>query len=336
MSLNIYISRHSGELIMRSNFTTPFTEMWFESGQRLGYDARTRSIDPAATQKVFVRAEGDTRHAVTFLPGFPDGSIGWARVLPYLPDPATMPKLFVEYVGMGDSDKPRDYAYSTAERTDLVEALWRHFGVSSTTLVAFDIGSLVVLEHLARRLERSSAAPVISGIFIFNGGLFTDGHSHPWFTTPVLRRLPVDLIPQLADTPFSSFKLTARVMWSKHHATWETEARDIYAAMSRHDGLFFLYRAAGFVADHRAQGVRLDFGRIYDAYRGEFPFLVGGSEEDPFEHRQVILARERLGARGLTIAYLPGGHLTTNEQSQALARLVEDFYVRTTPMEIVK
>ena len=31
-----------------------------------------------------------------------------------------MPKLFVEYVGMGDSDKPKDYAYSTAERTDLV------------------------------------------------------------------------------------------------------------------------------------------------------------------------------------------------------------------------
>src|SRR5437660_898727 len=35
-----------------------------------------------------------------------------------------MPKLFVEYVGMGDSHKPKDYAYSTAERTDLVEAVW--------------------------------------------------------------------------------------------------------------------------------------------------------------------------------------------------------------------
>jgi hypothetical protein len=33
-----------------------------------------------------------------------------------------MPKLFVEYVGKGDSDKPKDYAYSTTERTDLVEA----------------------------------------------------------------------------------------------------------------------------------------------------------------------------------------------------------------------
>lgn len=157
---------------MRSNVTTPFTETWFRSGQRLGYNARTRAIDPAAPHKVFVRMDGDVKRAVTFLPGFPDGSIGWARLLPYLPDAATMPKLFVEYVGMGDSDKPRDYAYSTAERTDLVEAIWRHLSVSSTTLVAFDFSSLVVLEHLARRLGRPSTAPAIRGVFIFNGGLF--------------------------------------------------------------------------------------------------------------------------------------------------------------------
>jgi pimeloyl-ACP methyl ester carboxylesterase len=107
-----------------------------------------------------------------------------------------MPKLFVEYVGMGDSDKPKDYAYSTAERTDLVEAIWRDLSVqSTTTLVAFDFSSLVVLEHLRRRLERSErgeppGGPDIRGVFIFNGGLFTDGHSHPWYTTPMLRRLP--------------------------------------------------------------------------------------------------------------------------------------------------
>jgi pimeloyl-ACP methyl ester carboxylesterase len=54
------------------------------------------------------------------LPGFPDGSFAWAKVRPHLPNAAEMPKLFVDYVGMGDSDKPRDHAYSTAERTDLV------------------------------------------------------------------------------------------------------------------------------------------------------------------------------------------------------------------------
>lgn len=313
---------------------TPFTDQWYKSGTRIGYDPRARAIDSGASRKVFVRADGEVKHAVTFLPGFPDGSIGWARVLPYLPDAASMPKLFVEYLGMGDSDKPRDYTYSTAERTDLVEALWRHFGVLSTTLVAFDIGSLVVLEHLARRLEHSSHAPAIRGVFIFNGGLFIDGHTHPWYTTPVLARMPIELIPRLATPPFFTFKLTARVMWSKHHSTWETEARDVYSALSRNDGLFFLYRAADFVTEHRAQGSRLDFGRIYKAYRDDFPFLIGGSDEDPFEHRQVDLAKERLGGRGPRIVRLPGGHLTTNEQPEALAHLIQIFYSQTSSLGV--
>jgi pimeloyl-ACP methyl ester carboxylesterase len=175
----------------------PSAEAWFAGGQRVGYDPEARATLAAqdAPLKVFVSLEGDIAHAVTFLPGYPDGSFGWAKVRPHLPHSAEMPKLFFDYVGMGDSDKPEDYAYSTAERTDLVEAIWRNLSVQSTTLVAFDFSSLVVLEHLRRRLERLEqgkpvGGPDIRGVFIFNGGLFTDGHTHPWYTTPILRRLP--------------------------------------------------------------------------------------------------------------------------------------------------
>jgi hypothetical protein len=78
------------------------------------------------------------------------------------------------------------------------------------------------------------------------------------------------------------------------------------------------------VVDHKAQSDRLDFGRIFKTYRDQFPFLVGGSDEDPFEHRQVDLAQERLGKLGLQIERLPGGHLTTNEQPEALAALIQN------------
>ena len=77
--------------------------------------------------------------------------------------------------------------------------------------------------------------------------------------------------------------------------------------------------------DHKAQGDRLDFGRLFKAYRDQFPFLVGGSDEDPFEHRQVDLAEERLGKLGLQIERLPGGHLTTHEQPEALGALIANF-----------
>jgi len=310
---------------------TPPAQAWFAGGERVGYDPKARAIVAAQTAPlhVFLRREGDLAHAVSFLPGFPDGSFGWAGVLPHLPNAAEMPKLFVEYVGMGDSEKPRDYTYSTAERTDLVEAIWRDFGVQSTTLVAFDFGSLVVLEHLRRRLERTergepAGGPEIRGVFIFNGGLFTDGHSHPWFTTPILRRLGRGMEPWIGRS-FAMFKLLAGVMWSKGYRVTDAEVRELYNAMDRHDGLFYLARAAGFVADHKAQGDRLDFGRLFKAYRGQLPFLVGGSVEDPFEHRQIDLAQERLGKLGLQIERLPGGHLTTHEQPEALAALIAKF-----------
>jgi pimeloyl-ACP methyl ester carboxylesterase len=172
-------------------------QAWFAGGEHVGYDPRAQAIVGAegAPLKIFLRREGELAHAVTFMPGFPDGSFGWAKVLPHLPNAAEMPKLFVEYVGMGDSDKPKDYAYSTAERTDLIEAIWRDQSVLSTTLVAFDFSAIVISEHLRRRLERAlrgepAGGPEIRGVFIFNGGLFPDGHSHPWFTTPLLRRIP--------------------------------------------------------------------------------------------------------------------------------------------------
>jgi pimeloyl-ACP methyl ester carboxylesterase len=101
--------------------------------------------------------------------------------------------------------------------------------------------------------------------------------------------------------------------------------RELLNALGRHDGLFYLAAGAGFMADHKAQGDRLDFGRLFMAYRDRFPFLVGGSDEDPFEHRQVDVAEERLGKLGLQIERLPGGHLTTNEQPEALAALIANF-----------
>src|SRR6478736_5406107 len=139
-----------GAVTDTSVYAGPSAQAWFAGGERVGYDLKARAIVAAqdAPLRIFLKREGDVAHAISFLPGFPDGSFGWAKVLPHLPNAAEMSKLFVEYVGMGDSDKPKDYAYSTAERTDLVEGIWRNFSVKSTTLVAFDFSSIVVSEHL--------------------------------------------------------------------------------------------------------------------------------------------------------------------------------------------
>ena len=95
--------------------------------------------------------------------------------------------------------------------------------------------------------------------------------------------------------PFALFKRKPEVrkMWSTRYHVTDAELRELYSAMNRHDGLFYLAAAADFVADHKAQLHRLDFGWLFETYRDQFPVLVGGSDEDPFEHRQVNLAQER-------------------------------------------
>src|SRR4029077_19993226 len=179
---------------------------WFGGGQRIPYDpdsARVLTEEEAVATpgalRVFERVAATERDAgtvwLTLLPGFPDGSYGWAQVDGMLGDDLG-PRLYVARVGQGDSDKPRDYPYSTVERANLVEALWRHHGVRRTVVVTFDYTSLALLELLRRQLERrpperatsrGTAGPVITAAFMVNGGLFADAHTHPWRGTPLLR-----------------------------------------------------------------------------------------------------------------------------------------------------
>jgi pimeloyl-ACP methyl ester carboxylesterase len=174
---------------------------WFAGGHRNPYDPAFARVlteqEVAATPdvlRVFERvtgAEQDTDAVwLTMLPGFPDGSYGWAQVDRMLGDDLA-PRLYAEPVGQGDSDKPRDYVYSTIERADLVEALWRYHGLRRTVVVTFDYTSLALLELLRRQLERAAsgdlAGPAITAVFTMNGGLFADVNKHPWQGTPLLR-----------------------------------------------------------------------------------------------------------------------------------------------------
>src|SRR5260370_8366849 len=137
---------------------------WFGGGRRVPYDPNRHRVltthDDMSTppMRVFERVVGaplmDAEGRwMPLLPGFPDGSYGYAYVNALLGD-ELVPRLYLEYVGQGDSDKPRNYAYSTIERADLVEAQWQAHEVRRTFVVAFDYSSLVVLELLPRQEER--------------------------------------------------------------------------------------------------------------------------------------------------------------------------------------
>ena len=315
---------------------------WFAGGHRIPYDPKSARVlaeqEAAATPgalRVFERvtAAGQDADAVwlTLLPGFPDGSYGWAQVDRLLGD-GLGPRLYVEPVGQGDSDKPRRYPYSTVERADLVEALWRHHGVRRTVVVTFDYTSLALLELLRRQLERNASGhttgPVIVAAFMMNGGLFADAHTHPWQGTPLLRS-PLGALAMRGGSARRARSTRAGSqarLYSRSYQPGPAELAELRSAITRRDGAAFAHNAAGFVAEHRRHAQRWDLAAIARDLDGTVALYVGGSDEDPYEHRQIPATRERVPqAEVLTF---PGGHLTTSEHPDLLAAAIRDIAAR--------
>ena len=309
---------------------------WFAGGQRIPYDPGSARVltehEAAATSgvlRVFERVAAGEQGTtwLTMLPGFPDGSYGWAHVDRMLGDDLG-PRLYVEPVGQGDSDKPRDYRYSTVERADLVQALWRHHDVRRTVVVTFDYTSLALLELLRRQLERTTAGTTITAVLMVNGGLFADAHTHPWQGTPLLRT-PLGALgmqrAQRSPRVFATSMRQAR-MYSRGYHPAPEELTEMWSAVTRRDGAAFLHNAAGFVKEHRRHAQRWDLAAIARDLDGAVALYVGGSDEDPYEHRQILATRERVPQA--EILTFPGGHLTTSEHPNLLAAAIRDIAAR--------
>jgi pimeloyl-ACP methyl ester carboxylesterase len=312
---------------------------WFAGGQRIGYDPKAGRVltetEAAATPgalRVFERVAAVEQDAgigwLTLLPGFPDGSYGWAQVDRILgAEPG--PRLYAEPVGQGESDKPRDYPYSTVERADLVQALWRHHGVRRTVVVTFDYTSLALLELLRRQLEgttsHDTARPAITAALMVNGGLFADAHTHPWRGTPLLRT-PLGALgmrrAQSSPRVFATAMTQAR-MYSRGYRPTSEQLTEMWSAVTRRDGAAFLHNAAGFVGEHRRHARRWDLAAIARDLDGTVALYVGGSDEDPYEHRQIPATRERVPRA--EILTFPGGHLTTSEHPDLLAAAIREI-----------
>jgi pimeloyl-ACP methyl ester carboxylesterase len=301
-------------------------EAWFSGGERLPYEPERARFEAGSPLRVFIRHTSGDGATLTFLPGWPDGSFGWAKVDTALAQRRDADRLFLDYVGHGDSDKPPDYPYSTYERANLVEALWRARTVKATVLVAFDYSCIVSLELLARRIERERAGEepgtVIRTCLLANGGLFADGHTHPWFTTPLMKSRAGGPLMWGAQRSRHAFAPIFRSVFSRSYRVTAAEIEQAYQAISRRDGVRVLPATAAYVDEHREHAARWDLARIVSELGGAVHIHVVGSSEDRFEGRQLRLARERL-IDAVESSELPGGHLATAEQPRRLVELIE-------------
>lgn len=314
-------------------------ESWFTEGQRIPYNYREKKILSSKngqtskdTFRVFQRVVNNQTHShywLTMLPGFPDGSFGWARVDSYLKNSVTTPRLYIEYIGQGDSDKPQGYEYSNMERADLVEAHWKEQNIRTTFIVTFDYSSLVALELIRRQQERlqkkEKLTTKINRVLFINGGFFADAHSHPILTTPLLKTTFGKMGTRIAQKSHFAFNLMMKDLWSKEYGLTKEELNEIFNAVTRRNGALFMSNAAGFVDEHKKNAARWDLLSIYKEMSNEVSFHIVGSEKDQFEPNQIVKAKERLGKFNIDIRLVPGGHMTTSEQPGLLANIITEL-----------
>lgn len=147
-------------------------EEWFASGERIKV---TFAKDGGSSQpgyfNIFCRVEG-VGSWLTFLHGFPTCSWDWEKLVDKLKGYYCL--LMFDFLGFGDSDKPKGHNYSLFEQADFTEALWRHFGVEKTGLVAHDYGDTVALELISRQKECRMASTQIEKVVMLNGGIYVD------------------------------------------------------------------------------------------------------------------------------------------------------------------
>ncbi len=306
---------------------------WFNQGKRIGYNYKeqelySQNINIPGAFKVFHRVENanlETQYCITMLPGFPDGSFGWANTEHLLNQVNKSKRIYIEYVGQGDSDKPQYYNYGIKERADLVEAMWKLYGIKKTFIVTFDFSSLVAMELLRRQENNPNGETQISKVLLINGGLFADAHSHPYLTTPLLKTKFGKIGTQIAQKYHFAFNIMMKGLWSKEYGVTNEELNEVFDAITRRNGALFMHYAAGFVDEHKEYAEHLDLFNICKILHKKVSFHIVGSEKDQFESNQIIKSKERLSRFNLDIRILPGGHMTTSEHPDLLAAIIQEL-----------
>ncbi|WP_037412805.1 alpha/beta fold hydrolase [Silanimonas lenta] len=155
---------------------------WREGGEHI----------PTPLGRLFVRRQTEPRLPVLLLlHGFPSASWDWAPLWEPLSKHFSL--LALDFLGFGDSAKPKRHRYTIIEQAELCEWLLRREGAWDYHVLAHDYGDTVAQELLARQLDRRKPRPQLRSVLFLNGGIFPEAHR----PRPIQRLLATPLLGPL-------------------------------------------------------------------------------------------------------------------------------------------
>ncbi|MCX5612732.1 alpha/beta hydrolase [Streptomyces sp. NBC_00047] len=288
---------------MKSSPVLPPLDQWTRGGTRVRIGGHA----------VFVRQDGPADGApVTLLHGFPTSSHDWAATVPSLAA-AGLRVTTLDFLGFGESDKPRRHTYSLLDQATLVEEVWRWCGIGRTALVAHDYGVSVGQELLARDPSR------VTRMAWLNGGLYPDLHR----PVPAQRLLHGPLGPLLAPlTTRRRFGAALRDVLGRELC--DADVRELWAAASRAGGHRRAPRLLRYIDERRRHAGR--WTAALEEYPGPVLFVWGPADPISGAH---VLARIRTRIPRASVVELAGppavGHYPQLEDPQVVASTLKSF-----------
>jgi pimeloyl-ACP methyl ester carboxylesterase len=280
---------------------------WLASGERLQIQLRSSAWD------VFVRNAGSGPW-LTLLHGFPTSSWDWAPVARIL-EPSFRVLTF-DFLGFGDSDKPRDHKYSIGEQADLTEALWRRLGIERTGVVGHDYGATVAQELLARA-EDGTLDARLNGVVLLNAGLYVE-LARPLLiqrllAAPLAGRLLAHLVTERA------FSRSLSSVFSSEHQPTATELHEHWQLVRRRGGVAVTPKLLRYMRERRANLARWE-GALE---RTDVPLRLVWGMADPRSGAHIAHhARQRTPS--LDVVALDGvGHYPQLEAPEHVATAIE-------------
>ena len=223
--------------------------------------------------------------------------------------------LTFDLLGFGDSDKPSGHDWSAFEQADIVEALWRHFGVNETRVVAHDVGMTVALELLARQAD-GKLGVTMSDYTLLNGGVYTGFHRprpiQVWLQRPVIGALIAQMLSEARFGP-----ALAEIFGPDHQPTAE-ELHQHWESVARRSGSKNYHRLIKYIPERRANKDRWE--SAVERSTTPIRFVWGMADPVSGAHMAEVIKERRPGADIVELADV--GHYPQLEAPDRVAAAI--------------
>ena len=279
---------------------------WRAEGERLDVQVGGSAVT------VFRRGAGPAgSEHWTLLHGWPTTSWDWSPIAPAIE--ARHRTLAFDWPGLGASDKGDAVDYRIDALTDTLIALWQHDGVTSTRIVAHDVGTIVAQELLARALDEELDVTIESVTWL-NGSVYPDLYQP---TDTQLALLDPDAGPALAAAIDRELYVAglASVHHPDHRPGPEVLAQQ-WDAFSEGNGTAEMPRFLGYIPERTARADRL----VAALESTPIPQRFIWGDADPVSgSQQSARIRERFGPGVDLVTFADCGHYPHTERPDDVA-----------------